>query len=97
MDLAELAAGRPDDAEPHLRAAIATSAQRYLRPSLARAHLALARLLAERGHRAGAAEEAKAALQLAEEVGMRLVAREAGVLAEARGRGPLGCAGTSRV
>ena len=76
VGLAEVAAGRPHDAEAHLRAAIATSARNCLRPSLARARLAPAA--------GGAASvEAKAALRLAEEVGMRLVARAAGVLAEA--------------
>ncbi|SEO59733.1 BTAD domain-containing putative transcriptional regulator [Trujillonella endophytica] len=73
---AEAAAGRLDDAERHLRQAVAVSARSGLRPSEARARLALASLLARRGDVAGVSAEARAALALAEEVGMVRVADE---------------------
>ena len=74
---AEFAAGRTAAAEEHLRLAAGTSDRLGLRPSAAHAHLALARLLADRGERAEAPLEAAVALKLAEEVGMRVVSREA--------------------
>ena len=74
---AEAAAGRTADAERHLRQAVATSAQHRFRPSLARAHLALAQLLAGRGDVAAAAVEAATARDVADEVGMRRVWEEA--------------------
>ena len=76
---AEAAAGRIATEEEHLRAGAGTSDRLGLRPSAARAHLALARLLAGRGE--GAADEAKRALELAEEIGMAVIARDARRLA----------------
>ncbi len=97
---AEAAAGRTEDAERHLREAITTASRLGLRPSLARVHLALAELLADR-RSSEAAVHAAEALRLAEDLGMRLVARRAAELATAgrtAGRGrPLRWAGTSRV
>ncbi len=77
----EAAAGRVVQAEQHLRQAIATSGRHGFRPSLARGHLALAHLLADRGDVAAGAAEAAAALAVAEDVGMRGVAQEARRLA----------------
>ena len=74
---AEVAAGRSDDAERHLRQAVATSERHGFRPSLARGLLALASLLAARGDAASAGDLARRALEVAEEVGMVLVARAA--------------------
>ncbi len=73
----EAAAGRAEEAEAHIRQAVATSGRHGFRPSLARGHLALAQLLADRGDAAGAATEAAAALAVARDVGMRGVARDA--------------------
>ncbi|MFW3170246.1 hypothetical protein [Geodermatophilus sp. CPCC 206100] len=53
-----------------------------LRPSLAQGLLALARLHAGRGDWAAAGAEAGRARALAEDVGRRLVTRDAGRLAE---------------
>ncbi|WP_116451386.1 BTAD domain-containing putative transcriptional regulator [Blastococcus litoris] len=78
---AEVAAGRVESAEEHLRAAAATSDRLGLRPSGARAHLALAQLLAERGD-AGAADEVAEALRVAEDIGMTGIARDARRLAD---------------
>jgi hypothetical protein len=74
---AEGAAGRTAAAEEHLRQGVATSERHDLLPSLARGRLALAQVLAARGAVAEAATEAAAALEVAEDVGMRLVARDA--------------------
>jgi hypothetical protein len=97
LGMAEAAAGRTDDAERHLREAVATASRLGLRPSLARGHLALAELLTT----PEAAVHAAEALRLAEEVGMRLVARRAAELAPEGSTGdpvrPLRWAGTSRV
>jgi tetratricopeptide (TPR) repeat protein len=100
LGLAEAAAGRTDDAERHLREAVATASRLGLRPSLARGHLALAELLVGRGDPAAASHAAEA-LRLAEEVGMRLVAQQAAELASGGSTGghvrPLRWAGTTRV
>jgi DNA-binding SARP family transcriptional activator len=77
----EDAAGRPAEAERHLRAAVAVAERHGLRPSLARARLALAGMLARRGDEAAGRAEAAAARSAAEAVGMRLVATKAGRLA----------------
>ncbi|MGY1803816.1 BTAD domain-containing putative transcriptional regulator [Blastococcus sp. SYSU D00922] len=77
---AEAAAGRREPAEEHLRAAAATSDRLGLRPSGARAHLALAQLLDRRGDQ-GAADQAKEALRVAEDIGMTGIARDARRLA----------------
>ena len=74
---AEAAAGRTADAEEHLRQAVATSERHGFRPALAKSRLALARLLAERGELAAAAEEAAKAREVADDVGMLGVSREA--------------------
>jgi hypothetical protein len=75
----EAVAGRTAAAEEHLRAAVATSDRLGLLPSAARAHLALGRLLADRGD-ALAGAEAEAARRIAEEIGMTAVARDARAL-----------------
>ncbi len=97
---AEAAAGRTEDADRHLRVAIATASRLGLRPSLARGHLALAELLAGQGSPEAAAHAGEA-LRLAEELGMRLVARQAADFSSARpttdGGRPLRWAGTTRV
>jgi hypothetical protein len=69
-------------AEEHLRQGVEVSERLGLRPSLAQGLLALARLHAASGDLAAADEEAGRARALAEEVGMRLVARDAGRLAD---------------
>ncbi|MGY1806334.1 ATP-binding protein [Blastococcus sp. SYSU D00669] len=74
---AEAAAGRLENAEAHLRAGIEVAAALGLRPALAKGRLALARVHVGRGERAAAAAEAAAAREVAEEIGMRLVAAEA--------------------
>jgi tetratricopeptide (TPR) repeat protein len=77
----EAAAGRTEDAETHLREAIALAERHGFRPPLARARLALAELLAGRGAPAESAAEAAEARAVADEVGMRLIVEQASRLA----------------
>jgi DNA-binding SARP family transcriptional activator len=81
LGMAEVAAGRLDAAEAHLRSAVATSERLGFRPARARGRLALAGVLAARGDRSAAAAEAAAAREIAEQVGMRGLARRAAGLA----------------
>ena len=65
----EAAAGRTPAAEQHLRYGIEVCELHGFRPPLARGRLALAELLAARGARQEAADEAAAALRIAESIG----------------------------
>jgi hypothetical protein len=77
----EDAAGRPADAERHLRTAVEVAERHGLQPSLARARLALSGVLTRRGDGSAGRAEAAAARSVAERIGMRLVAAEAARLA----------------
>jgi DNA-binding SARP family transcriptional activator len=77
----EAAAGRTAAAEAHLREGIEIAERHGFRPPLARGHLALAELLAGRGARQESADNAAAALRIAESIGMAEVARQAARLA----------------
>jgi hypothetical protein len=77
---AEAVAGRYPAAEEHLRAGAELAARWDLLPSLARASLALAELLVDRGRAADAAEPARTAAEVAAAVGMRRVLRQARTL-----------------
>jgi 8-oxo-dGTP pyrophosphatase MutT (NUDIX family) len=81
LGMVEAASGRLDEAESHLRQSIETAERLGLRPALVRGRLALAGVLAARHERSAAAAEAAAARELAEEIGMRLLARRAARLA----------------
>nr|WP_246324669.1 BTAD domain-containing putative transcriptional regulator [Petropleomorpha daqingensis] len=81
LGMVEAGAGQLDPAERHLRQAIDTTERLGLRPALVRGRLALAGVLAARGERSAAAGEAAAAREVAEEIGMRLLARRAARLA----------------
>jgi len=81
LGMAQAGAGQLDAAERSLRQAIETAERLGLRPALVRGRLALAGVLTARGERSAAAGEAAAAREVAEEIGMSLLARRAARLA----------------